>query len=268
MKSSTFCGMRSILAAASFVAVAAWANAQATLPLYEPFDYSDGNLVGNSINGGTWTQTGTNTASPVQVSAGSLTYPGLPSSLGGKVTLINASSAEDPGLNITNQTAGTLYVSFILNVTNPGNTTGDYFFHFAPQSGSSNFRCSVFIRQGSSSSKYQLGLHKLSQVASAVWTATEYDVGTPVLITVAYVFSPDTDDDICYLWVNPPLKQPSPPTPTLTMASGTDSTGLGRVCLRQGSGNVNLNLQLDELRVSNSWGDVTLPVALSSWSLE
>jgi hypothetical protein len=246
------------------------AQAQATLPLYEPFDYPVGaNLVGQSINGSMWTETGANNLGNVVITAGSLSYPGLPTPRGGKVVLLNGSSYEDPGLDVT-PTPSTVYASFVLNVVNPGNATGDYCFHFSPGGTSgATFHTKVWVKQGTTTSKFYIGLQHGSETTQ--WTSTDYDVNTPVLIAVAYNFVSGASNDTSSMWVNPILGQSVPPAPTFTTAtSGTDLTnGVGRLCLRQGSGDTNLNLQVDELRVSTSWSDVTLlPVTLSSWAVE
>jgi hypothetical protein len=243
------------------------AQAQATLPLYEPFDYPPGNLVGNSINGGTWAEVGSNNLGPVQVTAGSLSYPGLPSPRGGKVVLLNANSYEDPGLTFTNQTAGSVYTSFILNVVNPGNTTGDYVFCYTPPS-TTNYYGRLYVKKGSADTKFILGLQQ--GTGTTAWTSAEYDVGTPILVVIAYDIISGSGNDTAELWINPQLGQPSPPAADLTASPySTDITSVGRVCLRQGSNNTNLNVQVDELRVSTSWSDVALlPVTLSSWAVE
>lgn len=247
--------LRTTFLATTVMAITSLASAQATLPLYEPFAYPAGNLTGNSINGGTWTQTGSNTVSPIQVSAGSLTYTGLPASAGGKVTLLNATNFEDSGLDITGQNSGSVYASFILDVVNPGNTTGDYIFHFSSAgTGSSDYRTRVFVRQGSGGATFfNVGLRHGSSDALA-WSG-DLSVGTPIFVVVAYNFN--SGDDSSSLWVNPTLGQASPPAPDLTATAAQDLTTLGRVGLRQGSAATTMNVQVDELRVSTSWTDVT-----------
>jgi hypothetical protein len=263
MKQSIAKYITTTLGVASFAALATLASAQASLPLVEHFAYPDGNLVGNTINGGTWTQTSGQTASPVQVSAGSLIYGTLPNVSGGKVTLLNGSSFDDPFLDITPTTAGSIYASFILNVVNPGNTTGDYFFALTTPTNTQVGR--VYVRQGSSSSNFQLGAG--FGATPSTWSS-DFPVNTPVFVVVSYDFVPGASNDTVRLWVNPQLGLPSPPTPTLTATPGTEQSSIGRILLRQGSGNTALNLQLDELRVDTSWTSVTPNNAsVQDWSL-
>jgi len=245
-------------------------RAQAPLPLYEPFDFPTGNLVGRMTGGTAWTRTGSNSAAPIQITTDSLTCCGLPARAGGKVRLLNGSNYEDAGLDIAGQSSGAVYASFILNVVNAGNTTGDFFFYFSSAgAGAQDFHPRVLVCQGSSAAKFVLGLRN-STSDTPVWTSGEYDVGTPVLVAVGYIFHPDLGDDLTCLWVNPPLEGAAPPeVPDVQSAVLEDLTTLGRVGLRQGSGDTNLNVQVDELRVSTSWSDVALlPVTLSSWAVE
>lgn len=255
-----------MIAVSAAMAVSFAVHAQQSLPWHEPFSYTVGNLVGQ----GGWTQTGIGTASPVQVSLPSLSYPGLPPALGGKITLRNGTNYQDAGCDISGQNSGSVYASFILQVTNAGNTTGDYFFHFSSAgAGAQDFRSRLLIRQGSSAAKFQLGLSNLS-TDTPTWTAAEFDVGAPVFIVVAYTFSPDVNDDLASLWINPPFGLNTAPSPTITQAVLQDLTALGRVGWRQGQGDSLLGLEVDELRVATTWSAVTpqeVPAHVREWSL-
>lgn len=234
--------------------------AQQALPWYEPFGYVPGNLVGQ----GGWSQTGTGTSAPIQVQSGSLSYSGLPAGSGGRITLGNGSNYQDAGCDVAGQSSGTIYASFILNVLNPGNTTGDYFFHFSSAGAAAqDFRARIFVRQGSSGTKFQLGLANLT-TDTPQWLATQFDVGTPLFVAVAYAFSGDVNDDMTYLWINPPLGLTTPPVPDVSKAALQDLTTLGRVGVRQGSGDTLLALEVDELRVGTSWAEVTPAASPSS----
>lgn len=256
------------LAVVSFVAAASIVSAQASLPLVEHFNYPTGNLSGNTINGGTWQPTGANLSNPVQVTAGSLSYAGLPASQGNKVNLLNGSNYEDPGIDIQGVNSGSVYASFILNVVNPGSVaTGDYFFAFlSAGTGSNDYRTRVSVQPGSASGKFKLGLRHGS--SDTIQQSSDLDVGTPVLVVVAYNFNPGSGDDTSSMWINPTLGQASPPTADFSATAAQDLTTLGRVLLRQGSSSTSIVLDLDELRVSTAWTDVTPSNAgINDWSL-
>lgn len=242
--------------------------AQASLPFSETFDYATGNLVGQGSGLSVWTRTGAQTAAPIQISAGSLSYAGLPAPAGGKITLANGSNYEDAGLDLESQTTGTVYASFIVNVINPGTTTGDAFFHFSSAgTGATDYHALIYAKRGSTASKVQLGIRNAA-TDSTQYAPGEYDVGVPILLVVGYTFGPGTNDDVASLWINPAVGTQNPSAPTVQAGTNSELSSVGRLCLRQGQSSTSLNLQLDEIRISTFWADVTLPVALTSWVLE
>jgi hypothetical protein len=262
---------KATVAVGGFVALASLASAQATVPLYEPFNYPAGDpLVGKTINGGTWTQTGANASSPVTIQASSLTYAGLPASQGGSIQLINGSGAQDPGLDITTQTAGSVYASFILNVTNAGSVaSGDYIFQFSSAgTGATDYHARLFVQPGSTADNFKLGLRFYS--SDTILTSEDYPVNTPVLVVVAYNINASTADDTASLWVNPTLGQTSAPTAIGTTAAGVAdlANGVARVNFRQGTASTAQVVLVDELRVSTSWADVTPSASgVNDWTM-
>src|SRR5207302_9783531 len=84
------------------------AHAQVSLPFYDGFNYSAGNLGGN----GSWTTS----VSQIKVNAANLAYIGLQTSVGNDVTIIPTSSSARTYLNFAPQTSGTTYFSFLLKV--------------------------------------------------------------------------------------------------------------------------------------------------------
>lgn len=260
--------LSSVLMVLTLVVVTA-VYAQPSLPLYEPFDYPEGNLCGNAG----WTATGINTVNDVQVVAGSLSYPGLPASTGKKVVVLNGPNYIDPGMDISPVTAtpGTsVFYSAIINVTNSGNTTGDYIMHVCSAGqGSTDFHSRLFIRQHSGGSGgYNLGIrnHNGDEIQ---WETIERPVNVPVFVVVSYDFVEGDSNDVSRLWVNPPLGEETPPTPTLTtVAAGTDLASVGRINLRQGSASSSLVVEVDEIRVGTTWQSVTPQAAsVQEWIL-
>mgnify|MGYP000172315247 CR=1 FL=1 len=254
----------SIVTAALLIFAPAASQAQLSLPVYEPFAYEPGTtsaLV--TLAPTTWTLTGANALLTATVVSGSLPYSGLPAGTGNKVSLLNGANFDDPGMDIVPASGdGTsVYVSFILNVVNPGNTTGDYFLHVSSQGPTStDFHSRFWIRQASSASVFNVGTRNHTTAAGQVWGTTEYSVGTPLFVVVSYDFVSGTVNDTTRVWINPALGLGTPPSPTLTataVAGDTDLASVGRINLRQGSGNTNLSVQVDEIRVSTNWTDVT-----------
>ena len=121
------------------IAVAALSTtASATLNIYEPFNYSAGQLQGNtnasagtSANGLAWLQAGTGNPPPgINVTAGSLTGPAaLPPPVGNQLAITHQ-TANDGSTNrlafgastSSSYTSGTVYYSFLLNVSSLANS--------------------------------------------------------------------------------------------------------------------------------------------------
>jgi len=246
----------------SLVAFTGSLFAQASLPVYESFNYAAGNLVGNAG----WSQTGNppTTANPVQVVDTSLTYTGLPDSAGRKVVVLNGSNYEDPGFDITptgSQTeASSVFVSCILNVVNPGTlAAGEYFLHVCTAGmTSTDFHSRVFVRQGTGGATFfNMGLrHQTND--TILYDTTERAVATPIFVVVSYDFVTGATNDTSRIWINPTLDESVPPTPALTAtAIGTDLNAVGRINLRQPSANTNMSLEVDEIRAGTTWASVT-----------
>ena len=237
-----------------------------TLLLEENFDYSTGTLTSVTTN---WTESPTGSVD-IQVVSGSLSYSNYPSSgIGNKIVLDGGASGRS-GINrsfTTQSTIGTtVYFSFLLNVTSTAdmdlNTSdGDYFFNFQ-HSGLSVLRGYIYVRQGTNSSNYDIGLAKSSS-SSLTWHATELDVSSTYLIVVGYSFISGVDNDAVKLWINPDLSG-TEPSPDINITSGADAADLGYVQYRQRQ--FSGDMEVDGLRLSDSWSLAPLPVELSSFS--
>jgi len=247
--------------------------AQASLPVYEAFDYLAGNLSGNAG----WAATGSNTLSPVQVVDTSLTFTDLPDSVGRKVSVLNGSSYEDPGFDIVttgNQSENSsIYASFIVNVVSPGSVE-EYFFHVCSAgTGSTDFHSRVFVKLGAGGTGfYNIGIRNHNN-DTPVYEALDRAVGTPIFVAVSYDFIIGDDNDTSRMWINTALGQSSPPAADLTataVVANTDLAGAGRINLRQPSASTGLSEEVDELRVGTTWASVTPQKAgsgVNDWTL-
>ncbi len=244
-------------------------------PDYEPFADATGsggtaytvgaNLVGQvNAQGGTWFQAGPLSATTPTITAGNLTYPGLPASQGNSVHF--GGNGESARLNTSSVVgSGTIYYSFILDVTSIAglSTSGVFWAGFNNSAGSqattpSTVATRLYTRTFGTG--FQLGVDKNSSSTSDwYWDNTQRNVGDTLFIVGAYELnSASTTDDISYLWINPTIGSAIPPTPTLTAPTGGDIT-LGQVAsfvlfdriASEPSGTI------DELRIATSWADVT-----------
>ena len=148
-----------------------------------------------------------NTGDSILVDATSLTYPGLAASAGNKVKFDGAGT--DYYTNFTSQTTGSVYRSFILNVSALGSltTTGGYFNGFIQSGSTSLFGGAVWTRLSTTSGKFNVGVSTRSN-SVVTWLATDLTPGTPCFIVVAYDFNPGVGDDVARIWLN--LWQPPP----------------------------------------------------------
>jgi len=192
--------------------------------------------------------------------AGSLTYPGLPASVGNKAIYVSGNSEDiNKPVSITSDSA---YYSFILNVPNttglqPNTTlTGENLIGFGQTAGAtlSIFGGQVRIRSGSVAGTYQLAIVNLGAGTLQPAFSANMPIGTPVFVVVKVKRT--TNPVQATLWVNPALGQANEAAPTMTSTLGTSTlTAFASIYLRQGpaSGNV----QIDEIRAGSTWTSVT-----------
>ncbi|MEI7634203.1 MAG: hypothetical protein WCK47_07980 [bacterium] len=258
-----------VAAAASLVGMA---SAQLPLPLYEPFNYDAST---NLTTHDGWTITGANTLSPVQVIANSLAYAGLPTPVGNKVAVLNGTSFEDPGVDVGPASGEntSVFVSFLVNVVNPGNTTGEYFLHVCSAGQTStDFHSRAFIRQSSvTTGAFNFGIRQHNNDVIQFETA-DRAAATTFFVVVSYDFVAGTTNDTSRMWVNPALGQTTPPAPDLTASAvgstDTDLTAVGRLNLRQPSADTALSIEVDEIRMDTTWANVTpAGSAVQDWSV-
>jgi hypothetical protein len=237
-----------------------------TLLLEDNFDYSTGTLTTVTVN---WTEAPTG-STDIQVATGNLSYTNYPSSNIGKLIVLDGGAAGRSGVYRTFSTqtsAGvTVYGSFLLNVTSTtdmdiNSSSGDYFANFQ-NSAISQIRSYIYVRQGSGSSKYSIGLAKSSS-ASLSWYGTELDINVTYLIVIGYSIVSGTDNDISKLWINPDLSG-SEPSADISVSSGSDATDIASIQFRQRSKSG--DMQIDGVRVADAWSQAPLPVELTSFT--
>jgi hypothetical protein len=223
----------------------------------------------NSAFGGSVWRRHSGTGNPITYKGTSLSFPGYASSnIGGSVGFkFLSSSAEDANRSITPYTSGQVYVSFLLNMSNAGGTTADYFFFIMDTSAITSFRGRHYIKSGSAANTFNIGINKGSS-ATPVYSPTNYALDSTLLIVIKYSFHPTANDTI-YTFIFPAGSTiPSvEPTPTLvtTDISTADIVTLNAVGIRQGTTGTMIGT-IDGIRVSNSWTNSPLPVKFVSFN--
>lgn len=220
--------------------------------LVEEFDFS-GNLVDNG-----WTQHSGST--DIIATTTGLTYSGYVSSGIGNAALVDGTS-QDVNRTFTAQTSGTVYASFLLNVSSNGT---NYFFHLATSTVSS-FKGRIFCTTDGTGD-FEFGLTMAASTPDDT-TDNDYSFGTTYLVVLKYEFNVTKGGgtgDVTLFVFDSGVPGSEPGTPTLGPFLGADASNIGSVALRQSSGIANVTI--DGIRVGTSWLDAPLPVELTSFS--
>ena len=209
------------------------------LPYSESFPYTAGTALGASQK---WLDV--NTGDEILAAAGNLTYTGV-TSVGNSITFTGAGI--DCFTPFTDTTSGTIYASFLVNVTDLSTMTSStpltYFAGLT--SATQSYKGRVFISK--SGTQYQFGLDAASTTTNL--DATLRNAGDVVLVVLGYDFSSMT----LSLWINPTLSSFSAATPpTLTQVLTTAITDLGGFMFRQDTASTTPTMIIDELRIDTT----------------
>jgi hypothetical protein len=215
------------------------------LPYTEHFNYTVGNSLGTEQ---TWTNV--NTGDNVLAVTGNLAYTGITSS-GNSISFSGAGiEAFTP---FTSTTSGTVYYSFLMNITDMSNVTVDLtetYFAGLTDSGK-NYMGRLFVKKNGT--QYQLGFDSAP-------TTTNYDptlrnVGDVVLVVMAYDFTANK----LSAWLNPDLTTFTTATPaTLVNTPATAIAGLGGLILRQDTATTTPTITIDELKISTTFPSLSI----------
>ncbi len=242
-----FSVLKTILIA--LVVFALQVSGQVTLPHLDPINYSAGQALQSQAN---WTVL--NTGDDIAITSGNLSYSGLAASSGNKFSFDGAGI--DAAKLFTQQTSGTVYYSFLLNVSSLGtlNATGGYFTGLNEGTGSV-FGATVWTRKNGTG--YEIGLNPRTTAANTVWSSVQ-SISSTVLVVVSYQVVAGTGNDVVKLWLNP-VTGGAEPTATLsaTNTGGTDLANLNRIFIRQDSNTATPFIEMDELRIGSTWASVT-----------
>ena len=223
-----------------------------SLPHYEGFDYTVGDALG--VQATNWTNL--NSGDSVLVTSGSLSYNGLLSSTGNKVSFNGGGF--DPYLTFEEVTSGPVYASFIFKVTDQSAMTdltdGGYFAAIADTTFSYDARIWVRPNPNAAGTTFDIGFGYVSSVPPT--TTETYNVGDEIFVVMSY----NLDDGVVSAWINPSsddFEATTVPTATLTSTEATPATKLSKFFLRQDSDGETPFMELDELRLGTTWAEVT-----------
>ena len=226
-------------------------------PLFEEnFNYANG----EKLTDHGWTAHSSSGTNPITVTTPGLTYTDY-SSVSGNAALLD-NSGEDVNHGFTAQNSGTIYVSFLVNVSSVS-TSGGYFLHLGPSTIGYSYFGRVWVKQ--ESSDIEFGLSK--KTGTPAYTDNNYSKNTTYLLVLKYEFKTGTSNDEVSLFVfaDPDLPGSEPGTPTLgPRDSDSDPSNLGSIALRQFSSSQNITV--DGIRIATSWSDAPIPVELTSFT--
>lgn len=224
--------------------------AQATINFSDNFDsYLNGNLAGlaaNVVGQGTWAQTGTSAATPVQVNNG---------------TVVLGTSGQDVYAPLTTPisiTAGsTFYIGVTVSLT-AAQATGDYFLHFTPTVGDSGvFAERLFAK--STTGGFLFGYNG-SSGGTVNYSSTVLSFNTPYRLILAYTGVAGTLNDTFALYVDPSdTSIEGNNTAYLTsgyVGTGAESTTVAGINLRQGTAANAPSVVVDNLSVGTTFGEI------------
>lgn len=267
-------------------------NLQATLLLYDAFDYTAGELLAptdgspgqfNPSVNTNWYYAGSGTGNtkPPGVGSGSLSYAdvnapgygGLQPATGNSV-LFDTTQLGAARIQVvpSSPTSGTYYYSGLLKVTSVANLNTNNGLFFAsfnaavgpgglPSTGSAVMRLRA---DPTNTNNFNVGIAKTTATTAGVvqFASTSFDPGTTLFVVAAYEFvTGGTQNDVAYMWINPDVSTfgtATPPAPDLISApSAINDLNLLSFAFRNVNTVGNPTFMFDELRVGTSWADVT-----------
>ena len=114
-----------------------------SLPITENFEY----VTGSKLTDNGWIAHSGAGINPIMVNGTPLSYSGyINSDLGKSVTMTTSGEDDNRAFNL--DTTGTIYASFMVNISSAQNT-GDYFFHLGVANTTSLFFARVYVRKAS-----------------------------------------------------------------------------------------------------------------------
>ena len=261
-----------------FLCVGAMSVSHAQL-LTENFSYTstgtpaNNTLTNLAISNSRWIRH-SGSVTPILWNATGLTYAGYSgSNIGGSATATHGTgSREDANITLSDSVkTGSVYLSYMLNVTASGGTTGDFNVNFTSGSGTDvlDFGGRVFVKDGSTAGTFKLGLSKGSApAAAAVFTTADYNLNTTYLVVSKYTFNTGTTtDDVASAYIftsGVPSIEPTVAHLVATDMPVKDLPKIYSVCIRQGVVGT-ASAILDGFIVSQSWPNAVIPVTLSSF---
>ena len=168
---------------------------QVSLPHYESFDYTVTENLDAQTNWEAYSGQGTNS---IDIVSGNLTYSGFANPAGNSINMVGGS--EDTRILFNEVTAGEVYASFLMNVTDISNMTdftdGGYFAIFGSTTNSfrSRFWVKPTIDAASTTVDFAFG-----PASSGTGFAQTQNLNSVILVVMSY----NVETGVTNAWINP-----------------------------------------------------------------
>ena len=248
------------------------ARLSAAALLEEGFNYAEGSLT--SVSSPNWNAHSGAGSNPAQVlTTAALSFPAL-TAIGGKGVAFGHRSASSEDVNrsvagMITTDGNSVYASCLFRVDSITTIASGADATFLIFSNSTDWPSRMMIKADTSVTTYALGASAAAPTTVAYGTNTQnLNVGTTYFVVISSDFIAGATNNTSRIWVNPATGLLSAPaadaTATNTGAEVAVPVGIG---IRQGA-NQRLNMVIDEIRVGNTWADVTPSSAgVENWSL-
>jgi len=236
----------------------------------ENFSYTANDPLTN--NG--WTAHSGAGTNPIRVYTSGLTYAGYAGSGIGLAAKVDT-AGEDVNKTFTQQTSGTVYTAFMMNIQK-ATTTGDYFFHLSTSPlNTYDFISRLHIKRDASNN-VAMGLGK--RQSDTTFTTFSGVLNTTYLIVLKYeIIAGDSNDRLSLFGSTSGVPSTEPTTPLIGPITplSSDPSNVGSIALRQGSAAQAPRVIIDGIRIATSWSgavagieDNRLPLIANRLALE
>lgn len=234
----------------SFLLTGSLAFAQISYPIHEPFNYD-----ANSNLGGQGLWVNANSGVEVTIADNGLSYSGLAASSGRSAVVTPGSGIDPQYITGEDITAGTIYLSYLVNINDMPATFTSGGYHIGIGKGTT-FGSTVWIKPGTSENTFNIGINKRTTSAATVYHEDDFNLNQTLLVVVSYDFTSHT----AKMWVNPAantLGLANEPTGFLLAETGANVSASNMFFIRQGGANDTPGMIIDEMRYGLSWSSVT-----------
>lgn len=226
----------------------------------EGFNYADSTVVAG--NNGWAAHSGAGANSVTAITASNLSLAGVPSLAGGSGALFGHRSGSSEDINhslgaVSTSAGSTIYASFLFRVDQITATAASTEATVPFMADTSNWPLRMYVVSNTSTSTYTLGIrtHRGGGTQPVAYVPTEFTTGTTHRVVVGLEFNAGATDDVAKIWVNPPASATAP-TPHAQQIETVAEFIPTLIAIRQGSSQ-RMTISIDDIRVSNSWADVT-----------